>query len=817
MAVRRAALSLGAPTELDAPIRSFPPFSDRLAQVASDGTNFLVVWESFSSSDSVVLGLRLAADGTVLDADPLTLGRGRHPAVAFGGGEYLVAWPAPLPDAGTFIAAQRVSPAGQLLEPQPLSLHEAPYSYATGVGWNGQHFTVAWDDNTFDISAARVTPGGAVLDPTPLALAISSFWSDDTPRVGCQPGECLVTWGRLGTGYQSVAGTLVLADGGFGAPQVLVPEITGVEVRGQDVAAVGTGYLLAFSRGDTMGNSWGLAERVTSALTVLDPGGFATIPVSDQAGHPAVAFNGTSAVLASEGLLAGNAVIWAATVESDAGVSTPASFRSGTSVSAQTAAIASATGAGTLVVWQELDAEGYFHLWASHRSPTLSQDWLTPLGATDNFQDNPALGTLPDGFAVVFRDKRPGAALFYSRLDPNGRPLGPAVRLVGGSALLSGPKLTVAPDAGWAAWADSATGCTVTAAPLAFDGALKVDAGIRTTVSCAARQAMALANDGANAMVAWGSTGVLATRLTADGTPLDQPPRLFADAGTVVSLGLAFDGTNYLVAWANFTGEVQARRVDTSGQVVDPTALDLAPVGGTSGDVSVANVSGHFVVSWSHTAGGVTDSRGGRVSNTGTVLDPGGRVLVSQVTRPVIFTHPEKPGQFVLLVTDTVAAPPTTTLYDLAADLTVGSSLLSLNAREASVGQNSVAAIVVSTEQHGSLLRPVPRVTSRLLTGDADAGLTDAGAPADGGTSDAGSTDAGVANGDAGTDAGASSADAGAVGADGGTASGDAGAEADAGSAVKGPRALAVGCGCDTAPVTWPMLGLFVLGVRRRR
>ena len=63
--------------------------------VASDGSGFLVAWQSARGREAYAIhAVRLGADGKVLDKAPLALGTGRSPAVAFGGGKYLVVWDA---------------------------------------------------------------------------------------------------------------------------------------------------------------------------------------------------------------------------------------------------------------------------------------------------------------------------------------------------------------------------------------------------------------------------------------------------------------------------------------------------------------------------------------------------------------------------------------------------------------------------------------------------------------------------------------------------------------------------------------------------
>ncbi|MCA9665127.1 MAG: hypothetical protein KC503_06050, partial [Myxococcales bacterium] len=61
------------------------------ARVASDGKDFLVVWQRIAGD---VLAARVSGDGALLDAAPMALGQGSDgwPAVAHASGRYLVAW-----------------------------------------------------------------------------------------------------------------------------------------------------------------------------------------------------------------------------------------------------------------------------------------------------------------------------------------------------------------------------------------------------------------------------------------------------------------------------------------------------------------------------------------------------------------------------------------------------------------------------------------------------------------------------------------------------------------------------------------------------
>jgi hypothetical protein len=143
--------------------------------VASDGDDFLVAWEDSSSIlDRHVLATRVTSSGTVLDGAGFVVssaeGSKRDPAVAWGGGSYLVAW---TEESAVGLSAARVSAGGRTLEPNGFPVVTFPeYGYRPQVAWLDSRFLVVWDGG--GIRGATVTPSGSV-EEGPLSL-------DDTAK-----------------------------------------------------------------------------------------------------------------------------------------------------------------------------------------------------------------------------------------------------------------------------------------------------------------------------------------------------------------------------------------------------------------------------------------------------------------------------------------------------------------------------------------------------------------------------------------------------------------------------------------------------------
>lgn len=208
--------------------------------VAFDGTNFLAVWNDNRNWPELedIYGARVAADGTVLDPSgiPISTAAGPQvsPAIAFGGGHFLVVWgdgrnysgggPAKFD-----IFAARVDPDGTVLEGPagiPVNTDPAPIEgkFNPSVTFDGANYFVTWQAGSFaiyipsGIFTTRVSPAGALVDGLPAenGILISKPKDDFTrlyyPSLGTSGSNALLVWSNIaelsGTS-KSISGVLV--------------------------------------------------------------------------------------------------------------------------------------------------------------------------------------------------------------------------------------------------------------------------------------------------------------------------------------------------------------------------------------------------------------------------------------------------------------------------------------------------------------------------------------------------------------------------------------------------------------------------------
>jgi uncharacterized PurR-regulated membrane protein YhhQ (DUF165 family) len=156
-----------------------------------------------------------------------------------------------------------------------------------------------------------------------------------------------------------------------------------------------------------------------------------------------------------------------------------------------------------------------------------------------------------------------------------------------------------------------------------------------------------IAFDGTNFLVVWHAHGngipddygftdldIFGNRISQDGTPLDgNGMALFAGSGDQDHASVAFDGTNYLVAWHDFrgggydgNGTAWVVRVSPGGAVLDDPAIQIADNVGAQAPPVAAFDGTNFIVAWqvsmTQAKWRLSDTFGRRIAGSGAWVDP---------------------------------------------------------------------------------------------------------------------------------------------------------------------------------------------------
>lgn len=220
---------------------------------ASDGSNYLVVWNKFDLSGPgghEIYGARIAPDGTNLGEFPIFTSPGEQvfPDVAFDGTNYLVVWRDTRTGSGptedTDVYGVRVSPDGTVLDSPEIAIVTAPRTQGEPkVASSGDNWLVVWNDigqlgtsppPDGRIFGKRVAADGTLLDGPATADGIA-IGTAAVPNYGAVVGfvgsNYVVAWGvgsYPGFGTAGIFSAEVSTDGiRDGAPDTLGNSISG--------------------------------------------------------------------------------------------------------------------------------------------------------------------------------------------------------------------------------------------------------------------------------------------------------------------------------------------------------------------------------------------------------------------------------------------------------------------------------------------------------------------------------------------------------------------------------------------------------------
>ncbi len=247
----------------------------RQPKVAWNGSAWLVL---YISQDPVggyyedqLRAVRVSAAGVVLDATPITFPPTQYTPNTIGltlaglNGQWLVTRCLYHADGyGTYLAGERVSGAGALLDATPRVLVDWIYGATVALTANGEYLVAGPDwNNAATFKARRVDASGT---PIGAAFAVPSL------TIGSSGSEYYVTWVK---NYTDLAGSRMNANGVLTTPAgtTLVPGFG--SYSGAALAHDGTQWWL----------EWGAADqlhtvRISAAGTALDAGGGPLLPIT---------------------------------------------------------------------------------------------------------------------------------------------------------------------------------------------------------------------------------------------------------------------------------------------------------------------------------------------------------------------------------------------------------------------------------------------------------------------------------------------------------------------------------------------------------
>lgn len=650
---------VGPEVGVDEPLSGVAPMDQRSPAIAWNGTHYLAVWQDLRGGATAdIRGARLTSAGVVVDTRGIVICSAANdqtlPSVASNGADFLVVWEDRRVGPTRDIHGARVTGAGVVQDLSGIAISTAPNEQqAPSVASNGTDYLVVWEDArgtpNWDVYGARVTSAGVVEDASGVLLGAVPG-NQRTPDVASNGTEYFVVWheNRAGTS-NDVYGTRVTAGGD-------VLDLSGVAISASagnqqsvSIASNGTDYFVAWmdSRGIT-NDAYG--SRVTAAGSVLDPSGLVVSAATGHQQYPTVASDGTDYLVTWTDLRA-NRDIYAGRVTS-AGVSLDGGgIPVYTHWTQQQSPVVASDGTGYLAVWQDNRGGTIPDIYGARISAAgvlLDTDGFA-VSLDENAQREAAVASNGDGYLVVWEDGRSGRFedIYGVRLNAAGDVVDPAGLAISTAANRQGAPAVASDGTDYlVVWEDfrDANSDQIYGARVTSEGVQETEGiPIAVAVDSSSQSDPAVASNGSNYFVAWIDTrlenlDLFGARVSLAGQVLDPNGILVAAVPTEAQPpAIASDGTDYLVVWSHEraypeepTHDIYGTRVSGAGMVLQPSAFFVSNATNHQLNPAVASNGTSYMVVWDDFRGGTYDVYGTRVTLLGQALDPLG-IAISRV------------------------------------------------------------------------------------------------------------------------------------------------------------------------------------------
>ena len=617
---------------VDQPIIGPAPWDQNEPRVASDGTNFFVVWadaRNFTGAnpEADIYGARVTGNGEVIDTSGIAIstaiGQQVDPDVHWNGTHFMVAW---RESETKSLWMARVTPAGTVVDPNGIQIYGYPDRSVREprLSWDGSNYLVVFETDPVGppddwLAAVRVTPDLAVLGSDFEIVAPASGSIQDYEMSWNGSNHFVVFGGRFvrvdatGTVLDPIPVSLTSSGGDpfaswDGTAHLVVYE-SGNQVRGQRVLPTGTVVTPEFVIADEEGRD----------VSVLWGGGVHLVAWHFNRGSSNFAIRGTR-------------------VMPDGSVPDPPRNLSG----GKDAVLPQIAFDGTrfLVTFQNTQLTASTDIFGARVTPSLSALDEFLVSSSSNTHANPVVSWNGAHYLVAWEDFRPTTSwdIFGVRVADDGALLDPA-----SFGISTAPNLQINPRISWSGtnhvlvWSDLRQGLDsqLFAARVAPSGSVLDANGIQLTNDPYNKAGAQIAWDGANHLVIWDGL---------DGTTFEEvsASAFIAPNGAVTTLpsnpergaeqSLSFDGTRTLRAFvgkdsvddSGTSPAVLGQWVASTGARETPFVIAASPA---FEPASSYNGADHLIVWRDHRNESdalLGDVYGARVSASGTVRDPGG-------------------------------------------------------------------------------------------------------------------------------------------------------------------------------------------------
>jgi hypothetical protein len=400
--------TLGIPISTETLGQSYP-------SIASDGTNYLVVWHDYRSDFAYdIYGARVTSSGEVLDTAGIPISTAANwqssPTIAFDGLNYLVVWQDDR-SLDRDIYGARVTFSGEVLDTSGIPISKAAsYQSSPSIVSDGTNYFIVWEDNrngSDDIYGARVTPSGTVLEPGIIPIS-EAEGNQEYPSIAYDGTNFLVVWQDSCNGFSDIYGTRVTSSGEILDTSGIPISTAANNQYSPFIAFDGANYLVVWEDNRSGSNDI-YGARVTQLGEVLDTSGIPISTAINNQYYPSIASDGANFLIVWYDNRNGSYDIYGARVTPSGEVLDTSGIPISKTLDEQFIPSITYDGANYLVVWED-DRNLNYDIYGARVSPSgevLDTSGI-PISTEIHSQYYPSIAFDGTNYFIIWQDARSG-------------------------------------------------------------------------------------------------------------------------------------------------------------------------------------------------------------------------------------------------------------------------------------------------------------------------------------------------------------------------------------------------------------------------
>lgn len=587
-------------------ISSLTSMQDSCA-IASNGSTWFVVWQQSLTMNTGIMGVVVQANGTpgTIRQISSSVNNQFNPSVAWNGSRYTVVWQDYRNSLTTQedIYGNQCDASGVPIFSEDILISSAPGSNIVGapnaqtspeIASDGSGFLVVWTDaragSVRSIYGARLGSTGSLMDLGGIAIATGSQ-SQEYPAICRDTANYKVVWRSQAGASRTCKGTRVGSDGVVQDPNGFVVYSGSISATGPVIAAGPSNCYVAVTTLDLSNPDIYGSQILTNGIVPNPTGTLLSASYQNQTNF-GIAWNGYIYVAVWTDKRFGSSDVFMSRITAGGYVLDPEGIALTTDTYDQTEPAIASNGDGFLVSWTDninhwnygLDIRGIL---LDRRGNIVGSAFNICSVTMD--QISSSIAARGSDYLVAWRDWRRAtgdqyyADLFCARVSPTGSVYSYSTPLSQGSNEQTNVKLTSDGTQWLAVWEDYRnTTAQIYAARVTNTSIVDVS-GIR--VSTAPAQYPCVMWSGTNYLVAWAdyTNGILAdirgVRLNSNIQRLDASDIVISNAtGVQDKPAIEWNGTNYVVAWEDYRNsvgnpDIYYTSINTDGVVLNPAGV----------------------------------------------------------------------------------------------------------------------------------------------------------------------------------------------------------------------------------------------------